>query len=69
MTMLKARVIANEPGEDCYGKEGVVVAVNTCFDRRREYTVCKVLVGDRVSNWIDYRRLNTVKKELEWARN
>lgn len=56
--MLNKRVVVkgNTDG-DLYGKEGVVVATNTRYYWKtgglNEHTVCQVLVGDLISQWLD----------------
>lgn len=50
--MLKRRVVIKRVSRDFAGKEGIVVAVRNMNHDSSGDVACKVLVGDKVSNWI-----------------
>ncbi|MBC7076323.1 MAG: hypothetical protein H5T98_09720 [Syntrophomonadaceae bacterium] len=51
--MLRQRVLIVSDNEYC-GKEGIIVAVNTHLRGKRYEggVVCKVLVGEVITNWL-----------------
>ncbi len=63
--MLKQRVIINDPTEVFFGQEGMVVVVrqrtNQGDNFHRSNIECKVLIGNKISNWIPCEWLDVVK--------
>ncbi len=62
--MLKQRVIIKDPTEVFFGQEGIVVVVSqrarqglSCY---RSNIECKVLIGNKISNWIPCEWLDVV---------
>lgn len=61
--MLKKQVIIQTPVGELCGMKGIIVAVKNLPEQRDEKSkniYCKVLVGDKVSNWIPYGLLESV---------
>jgi hypothetical protein len=62
--MLKQRVIIKCPSSDLFGQEGVIVAEKYFYKHRllksRESIVCKVLIGETISNWIPRQWLEEI---------
>jgi hypothetical protein len=68
--MLKERVVVKgNVDDDLYGKEGIIVATNTRFYEEpgglNEHTVCKVLIGNIISKWLDSLWLEKVTMEIQ----
>lgn len=67
--MLKQKVIVKGPNE-LFGKEGIIVAVKSFVNEksgeREEGIVCKVLVGEIISNWLPYHWLEELKITKDW---
>lgn len=64
--MLKRHVVVKYPLGGCYGKTGIVVAVSTGQDNLSE-TQCKVLIGNKISNWIPDKYLEVINDNYQSA--
>lgn len=66
--MLKQRVLIKHSSEEFLGEEGIIVAVKSMTSQLNEPShhntdgiACKVLVGDKLSNWIPFKFLEVIQ--------
>ena len=65
--LLKQKVIIKDTEGDMYGMEGIIVAVNAVLDEKsqdyeKNSIVCKVLVGDVISDWLPHSCLELINQ-------
>lgn len=65
--MLKQRVLIKHSSTEFLGEEGIIVAVRSVTGSSMNYhqntdgIACKVLVGDKLSNWIPFDFLEVIQ--------
>ncbi len=63
--MFKQKVVVTDPNEPFFGQTGIVVAIsigNCNLSVDNEESLCKVLIGNVISNWIPEKCLEIVRE-------